>query len=358
MLTFEQRKIAFSKLGRTIDVLLKAENSDKNVNHSEFQEVLALSKAENQWFSEENIRFALQGWSSALQLENLEEWLKTYDLQDEIPAVNVGIVMAGNIPLVGFHDFLSTLICGHHAIIRQSSNDKRLLPYLVKKLVDIAPEFQSKITFVEQRLTGFDAVIATGSNNTARYFEYYFRKVPHVIRKNRNGIAIFNGDESKQDFEKLGKDILRYFGLGCRNVSKIFVPKNYNFNSFFEGISKFETYIHHHKYANNYEYNKAVYLMSNIKFLDNGFMILKEGQDFSSPIAVVNYEIYEDDKQLENLLNKQKNNIQCTIGKHKLCNFDFGKAQHPKLTDYADGVDTIKFLKNLDLKKHYENTQF
>ncbi|NBC58263.1 MAG: acyl-CoA reductase, partial [Bacteroidetes bacterium] len=197
------------------------------------------------------------------------------------------------------------------------------------------------------QLKGYDAVIATGSNNTARYFEYYFRNKPHIIRKNRNGVAVVTGKENLEDFEKLGEDIFRFFGLGCRNVSKLFIPQNFDFDEFFKGISKFKSYIYHNKYANNYDYNKAVYLMSEISFLDNDFLILKEDTQISTPIGVVNYEIYDSEASLKASLEQHREEIQCIIGRHSLCEFDFGQAQHPNLTDYADGVDTIQFLQNL-----------
>jgi hypothetical protein len=350
MLTFEQRKAAFVDLGHLIGQLIDQHSLKPSETQPEFQNILSLAKAENQWFTIDNVCFALNEWRSALTTSNLDQWLKQYELEDHQNDQTIGIVMAGNIPLVGFHDFLSVLICGFKVIIKQSSNDKRLLLYLANKLIDIQPEFKNKIEFTDGRLENFDAVIATGSNNTARYFEYYFRNKPHIIRRNRNGVGILTGNETKEDFKNLGQDIFKYFGLGCRNVSKLYVPKGYDFKTFFESLSEFEPVIQHNKYANNYDYNKAVYLMSDIKFLDNGFLILKEDEGFSTPIGVLNYEVYEDDTQLKQSISSHKNNIQCIVGRHKIANFTFGKAQQPKLADYADGVDTINFLKHLPTK--------
>jgi hypothetical protein len=347
MLAFERRKKAFVQLGSQIGKLLNRYN-DVTQALNEFQQVIQISNHENQWFIEENIHFALENWQNSLSEENIDNWLKAYDFSTEIEPKTIGLIMAGNIPLVGFHDFLSVLICGHRAKIKLSSSDKRLLPYLSKLLIEIEPAFEEYILFEEHTIKGFDAIIATGSNNTSRYFEYYFRNKPHIIRKNRNGICILDSTETAQDFQNLGKDIFRYFGLGCRNVSKLFVPKNYDFKPFFEGISNFESYIHNHKYANNYDYNKAVYLMSDIDFKDNGFLILKKDTSITTPIAVLNYEEYENDANLKNSLKHNKENIQCIIGNHHLCDFKFGEAQEPKLNDYADGIDTIKFLKQLD----------
>lgn len=350
MLTFEQRKTAFVDLSHFMGQLIDKQSLKPSKTELDFIQILNLAKAENQWFTEENICFAVKEWSLSLTQSNIDNWLNPYGLEDELYQNNIGIVMAGNIPLVGFHDFLSALICGHGVIIKQSSNDKRLLPYFAKKLIEIEPAFKEKIKFTEGKLEHYDAVIATGSNNTARYFEYYFKKVPHIIRKNRNGVALLNGKESLEDLQNLGEDIFRYFGLGCRNVSKLYIPKNFNFSHFFDGLSNFESYIYHHKYANNYDYNKAVYLMSDIKFLDNGFLILKEDKQLSSPIGVINYEVYDDEKSVAETISLQKHNIQCIVGNPKIANFTFGKAQHPSLSDYADGVDTIEFLKTIQTK--------
>ncbi|QTY28127.1 acyl-CoA reductase [Flavobacterium sp. CS20] len=350
MLTFEQRKATFVDLGQHIRDLTNQQSLTLSKKHPKFEEVLQIAKAENRWFTEENICFALQQWGKSLQKNNLDEWLNPYNLEKDISPQNIGVVMAGNIPLVGFHDFLSTLISGHNIIAKLSSNDKQLLPYFAEQLVDIQPEFKSYIKFEENQLKNYDAVIATGSNNTARYFEYYFRNKPHIIRKNRNGVAVLTNQENIEDFQKLGEDMFRFFGLGCRNVSKLFIPQNFNFNHFFKGISKFKPYIYHNKYANNYDYNKAVYLMSDTKFLDNDFLILKEDKSIASPIGVVHYEIYDSETSLQQTLNQHRDEIQCIVGQHSSCQFDFGQAQQPNLADYADGIDTVQFLQNLSTK--------
>lgn len=350
MLTFEERKAAFIDLGQHIGNLIDKQSLTSSKSNSEFEDVIQLAQIENKWFTEENICFALEQWSTSLQQININKWLSSYDFHKDNDNKTIGIVMAGNIPLVGFHDFLSVLISGHRIIAKLSSNDKRLLPYLAKELIKIQPEFRSYIHFEENQLKDYDAVIATGSNNTARYFEYYFRNKPHIIRKNRNGIAILTGNETPEDFENLGEDIFRFFGLGCRNVSKLFIPQNFDFDQFFKGISKFKSYIYHNKYANNYDYNKAVYLMSEIKFLDNGFLILKEDNQISTPIGVVNYEVYDSKTSLQQNLAQHQEEIQCIVGQHPLCQFNFGQAQQPDLDNYADGIDTIQFLQHLSTK--------
>src|SRR5699024_7154139 len=245
--------------------------------------------------------------------------------------------MAGNIPLVGFHDFVCVLLSGHDALVKQSSKDKHLLPCLHKFLVSQDEGFSEMVEFKDEQLKHFDAVIATGSNNTARYFEYYFAEHPHIIRKNRNSVAILNGDESEKELKALGEDIFRYFGLGCRNVSKLFVPKGYDFESFFKAIYEWKPLINHHKYANNYDYNKAVYLMSEFKMLDNGFLILKEEEIYASPIACLFYEHYESASSLRQKLQRDKENIQCVLrAKGETGTLSFGESQRPQLTDYAD----------------------
>jgi hypothetical protein len=219
------------------------------------------------------------------------------------------------------------------------------LPFLAKYLIHIEPEFTNKITFTEGRLENFDAVIATGSNNTARYFEYYFKDKPSIIRKSRNSVAVLNGKETKEQLVALGEDIFRYFGLGCRNVSKLFVPKGYLFDPFFEAMFEYQDVIHYEKYANNYDYNKAVFLMSNFKLLDNGFLTIKEDTSHASPISSVFYEFYENLADLEKKLETEEENIQCIVSDNLIKNsISFGQTQQPKLWDYADNIDTISFL--------------
>jgi len=257
----------------------------------------------------------------------------------------VAIIMAGNIPLVGFHDFLSVLISGHRALVKQSSNDKYLLPYLAKYLEFVEPEFKGIISFTEDKLENFDAVIATGSNNTARYFEYYFKHKPSIIRNNRNSIAVLNGKETLEDIQALSEDIFRYYGLGCRNVSKLFVPKGYNFDLFFQGMYHWHPIIEKTKYANNYDYNKAVYLMSEFDMLENGFLMIKEDASAVSPIATVFYEYYDNPEKLKLKLSQEKDAIQCIVSKGFIENeIAFGHTQKPQLWDYADDVDSIEFL--------------
>jgi hypothetical protein len=309
-----------------------------------FKHQIKLAEEHNGWFSKSNIMYALENWSKLLTTEVLINWTSNYNFENTSPK-NIALIMAGNIPLVGFHDFLCALICNHKITIKQSSNDKHLLPFIVHYLVKLAPEFKNKIVFLDQKLEGFDAVIATGSDNTARYFEYYFKNKPSIIRKNRNSLAILTGNESKEDLLELSKDIFQYYGLGCRSVSKLFVPNDYNFEAFFEAIYHWHPIIEGAKYANNYDYNKAVYLMSEFKMLENGFLMLKEDPSYASPIATLFYEQYESIESLSTKLAADSDKIQCIVSnKLKEDHLSFGSTQTPKLEDYADGIDTVHFL--------------
>lgn len=344
---------AFSQLGSFLSQFTtKGINKLDGIPHNDlffdaFKMQVERAHQFNGWFTKENVLYACEGWHKALTEKNLKEF--TYTLEhNKISAKKIAIVMAGNIPLVGFHDFLSVLISGYSALIKQSSNDKHLLPILAKYLQYLTNDFENKITFCEEKLDGFDAVIATGSDNTARYFDHYFGKYPSIIRKSRNSVAILTGHETDEELAKLSDDIFTYFGLGCRSVSKIFVPVNYNFDPLFNAVFKHKDIINNVKYANNYDYNKAVYLMSLFDLLENGFLMLKEDPSYSSPISSLFYEKYEDLDKLKKQLTTDHDQIQCIVANgfidHEV---KFGETQKPKLTDYADGVNTLAFLSNL-----------
>lgn len=312
-----------------------------------FKHQLKLAQEHNSWFTKENLLFAIESWANALTDINLKTWVSNHKL-NPTTSKKVAIIMAGNIPLVGFHDFLSVLISGHQVLVKQSSNDKHLLPFLAKYLEYVQPAFKGRIEFTEQKLTNFDAVIATGSNNTARYFEYYFKNKPSIIRKSRNSVAVLTGKETEAQITMLSDDIFTYFGLGCRSVSKMYVPKNYNFDLFFNGMYQKRTHIENAKYANNYDYNKAVYLMSEFDLLENGFLMIKEDESYASPIATIFYEYYDNEIDLKIKLHEDKEKIQCIVASNFIENeIAFGKTQHPALWDYADGIDTLEFLSTI-----------
>jgi hypothetical protein len=317
----------------------------------QLNQVIDFIKQDNQWFTNESVRKSIAAWAELLNEKNLRSWLDNYSNIENNNPKTVAIIMAGNIPLVGFHDLLCVLVSGNKALVKPSSDDKILLNLVITSLIEINPTLQHKIEIVDGAIKNIDAIIATGSNNSARYFDYYFGKYPHIIRKNRNSIAILNGAETESDLKNLGKDVFTYYGLGCRNVSKLFVPVDYNFNSFFEAIFEFGEVINHNKYGNNYEYNRAVYLMNSIPLLDNNFLLLKQDESLSSPIGVLFYEFYSDLEELKNKLKDNSEKIQCVVC-NKNINFtnsiNFGESQQPGLIDYADGVDVMKFLTKLN----------
>ncbi|MFS4468401.1 acyl-CoA reductase [Maribacter sp. 2210JD10-5] len=341
---------AFVKLGEFLREFCEYDKTKSVVekNSSEWFEKLdkatTIAGHHNGWFTRESIIHALSQWGNELTEERLNSWLSKYDLERNTEK-KVALIMAGNIPLVGLHDVLVVLITGNKALVKLSSNDKILLPVLMEYLIYMEPSFNSSIEFTEEKLNNYDAVIATGSNNTARYFEYYFSKKPNIIRKNRNSVAVLTGNETNGQLQALGEDIFRYYGLGCRSVSKIFVPRGYHFDTFFKAIFPFNEIVQQAKYANNYDYNKAVYLMSEFKILDNGFLILKEDESYASPIASLFYEFYESAKILQERLKYDEEYLQCVVSSGFINGeIDFGATQCPSLSDYADGVDTVEFL--------------
>lgn len=352
-MTIEERKTHFIKLGNFLGHF-KENPQEMSTIEPEYQSFynkldqnISAAVHHNGWFTRENVIFALQQWHKALQENQLNQWLSAYKIE-AIKPKTIGIVMAGNIPMVGFHDFLSVLMAGHKALVRQSASDKLLLPVIAEFLIHLDESYADLIEFTDKKLENFDAVIATGSDNTARYFEYYFSKVPNIIRKNRNSVAVLSGEETEKELKPLGEDIFRYYGLGCRNVSKLYVPKDYDFDTFFKAIYPWNPILNKAKYANNYDYNKAVYLMSEYKLLENGFLILKQDKSFGSPIATLFYEFYENESELQEQLQAQAGKLQCVVKKNPEENeVAFGKTQHPDLWDYADGVDTMKFLLNI-----------
>jgi hypothetical protein len=335
-LTQEKVIIAFNKLGKLLtnptDILGNAFYS---------------AESTNAWFTSDNIKKSILSFAEMLNEADLAIWFKSVKFSTSHK--KVGLILAGNIPLVGLHDVLSVLATGNIALIKLSSADDKLIKAVIAELIKIEPAFEDKIKYVE-RLKDFDAVIATGSNNSSRYFDYYFSKVPNIIRKNRNSVAVLDGSESFEDIQNLGADIFDYFGLGCRNVSKIYFPKGYDIANFYEGVESFQPIINHFKYNNNYDYNKSIYLVNAAKHFDNGFLLLKEDESLTSPLAVLFYEEYEQLQALEDKLKNQSENIQCVISKSPLSlnTFGFGQSQHPKLWDYADNVNTIEFLNGLN----------
>ncbi len=328
------------------NAFLSLKTSLENLEKDELADIFQRAASDNPWFTPDNVLFAFQGLLHYLDENTFNAWLNQYT-EIKNPC-KIGVVMAGNIPMVGVHDLICVLVSGHHLQVKLSSQDSFLMKFLITKLIQIAPEFAQKIEIVE-RLKDFDAVIATGSDNTARYFDYYFSKYPTIIRKNRTSVAVLHGEETTAQLAELGKDIFTYFGLGCRNITKLYVPENYGFSLFFEAIEPYKNIIHHHKYINNYDYNKSVFLVRTIPHLDNGFLMLLENESLFSSISVMHYEKYTDVAALTQKLGDAQEKLQCIVGDYqRFPSFiDFGRAQLPSMNDYADGIDTMKFLVNL-----------
>ncbi|HZJ19110.1 MAG TPA: acyl-CoA reductase [Pricia sp.] len=335
--------IAFVKLGEFLREYCSSDVHEDKWSQK-LLDTITLAQHKNGWFTKNNVEFALRSWGELLKENTLSDWLGAYDVQQN-RTKTVAVIMAGNIPLVGFHDLLSVLLTGNKVMAKLSSNDDVLIYFIKDYLIEIEPLLKDKIIFSDGKMEDFDAVIATGSNNTARYFEHYFGKVPNIIRKNRNSIAVLTGKETPEQLEALGEDIFRYYGLGCRSVSKLFVPVGYDFEPFFTSIYSYHPIIEQKKYENNYDYNKAVYLMSEFKILDNGFLILKNDMSYASPIASLFHENYETLETLKEHLKNDENQLQCVVGDGILDGeIAFGETQKPSMTDYADGVDTVDFL--------------
>jgi hypothetical protein len=346
MVSIEKRIDAFGQLGQ----IMSSFKSGKSRENSSLNNVIKESNSFNPWFTKENVRNAIINIGGTLTPEKLKVWAEKYlERLHHSPGKRVGVVMAGNIPLVGFHDFLCVILSGNKIIARLSSDDNKLLPEIAAILIDIDPAFKDQISFTEHKLENFEAVIATGSNNSSRYFEYYFRNVPHIIRKSRNGIAVLIGDENDEDLKLLGEDIFLYFGMGCRSVAKIFVPKYFSFNKMFESFREFKSMADHPKYINNYEYYKSIFLINGHNHFDNGFLLLKEDITYSSPPAVLYFEEYENLQNLNYHLLTDHDQIQCIVSRSQEINgaIPFGCAQKPELWDYADGIDTMEFLLKL-----------
>jgi len=332
--TREERIDAFAALG---DFL--------SGDSPELSGALRSATVQNPWYTEENTRKQLKAIAGNLAADKLHAWLAPYP--DRNSDRSVGLVLAGNVPLVGFHDVLAVLLSGFRAQAKVSADDAGLTTFLLNVLQNIEPKFAKKIHCVD-KLRDFDLVIATGSDNSSRYFEYYFGHKPHLIRRNRNSVAVLDGSEDRTALEALGEDIFAYFGMGCRSVSKLYFPKNYNLTVLFEALERYRSVRDHHKYANNYDYNKSVYLINGDRHFDNGFLLLKEDSRMASPLATVFYEDYENVAEIAQRLNAQSDKIQCLVSQSGIQTavptFSFGESQCPALSDYADGVNTLDFL--------------
>lgn len=336
----QQQITAFTELGKRLAEV--AENPAESSWAAAFRQ----AEAKNGWFTQENISIALRGIAYMLDAAKLEKWLAEYDIPERGDK-KVGLIMAGNIPLVGFHDLLCVLASGNSAVVKMSSQDDILPKKLLETIEEIAPELASRIELSDRKLQGFTHIIATGSDNSARYFEYYFGKYPNTIRKNRNSIAIITGEETDDELRALGKDIFRYFGLGCRNVSKVYLSDKVEPKRLLDALEDWKPIGQHNKYFNNYEYHKAIFLVEKMAHLDNGFLLLREEASLGCPVGVLHYQTFATIDQMKAEVEIHKDQIQCVVASDKLGfenSVPFGNAQSPELWDYADGVDTMAFL--------------
>jgi len=309
--------------------------------HKALEQIIEVAHTYNNWFIPKFVNDAISNIGLFLQKKELTDFSTNIK---ELTPKTIAIVCAGNIPLVCFHDVLCVLLSGHHALIKPSSDDKVLLPFFLKLLVHYEPKFEDAMFFAEGRLSKFDAVIATGSDNTASHLHYYFGKYPNIIRKSRSSVAVLDGTETTEELANLGTDIFQYFGLGCRNVSKLLVPRGYNFNNFFESIVDFGYVVNNKKYGNNYDYHRAIYLLESIPFLDNNFLMIRENTELHSPVGVLYYEFYDNKADVTKYLDSHKTHIQCVLGHGFI---SLGYSQKPVITDFADNVNTLDFLVNL-----------
>ncbi len=329
---------------KTIEVFTTLGDRLQTLSTEELDQWKREAEIHNKWFTSENVQKALEGIILMLRKDTLEKWLANYPLPVAVPR-KIGVVMAGNIPMVGFHDMLSVLVSGHILVAKLSADDTILMKKLSGLLISIEPSLEGRILFAD-KLTNIDAVIATGSDNTARHFEYYFSKIPSIIRRNRVSVAVLTGNESGGELAALGGDMLQYFGLGCRNVSKVFIPKEMTLNRLYEAIEPWKTVINAQKYANNYEYNRSIFLLKSVLHLDNGFLIAVETEELTSAIAVFYYERYASLDDVKRQLEAQQSKIQCVVASKGVVEnaVPFGAAQSPYPWEYADGVDTLDFL--------------
>jgi hypothetical protein len=337
-----ERIAAFEQLGNFIKRHYSADRIPSEAAlHEGLDQVIVLSESYNNWFLPKFVNEAIQNLGIFLDRPTLDLFCKPITNSS---SKTVALICAGNIPLVCFHDVMCVLLTGHKVLIKLSSDDKILPPFFLKLLCHYAPEFEQQIFFSDGKLSAFDAVIATGSDNTASHLHYYFGKYPNIIRKNRSSIAILDGTETTEDLKALGTDIFQYFGLGCRNVTKLMVPTGYNFNLFFESIIDFGYVINNKKYGNNYDYNRAIFLLESLPFLDNNFLMIREQTSLHSAPGVLNYEYYSSPETIPTYLETHKNELQCVVGKHYV---PFGYSQRPVISDFADNVNTLDFLVNL-----------
>ena len=346
-MNLNNRITLFVKLGRFFSDYIN--NNLESLEKNKFDKAINESILHNSFFSKKNILKSLLSWSNVLTKKSIDDFLSNYLIKNKKREKKIAIIMAGNIPLVGFHDFFCVIISGNFAVIKLSSKDSHLFKFILSFLVKENPDFSTKFDVVENKLQIFDAVIATGNNISANQFELYFKKYPKIIRKNRHSIAILNGNETKKEIELLANDIFYYYGLGCRNVSKIFIPNNYNLDILFKSFVLWNEVINKNSYSNNYNYYRAIYLLNKEVFFDNGFVLLKESEKIGSPVGTIYFEYYKSENQIKEMIKKNNQKIQCIVSNNNYPKtIKFGETQMPNLNDFADDIDTFNFLLKLN----------
>ena len=346
-MNLNNRITLFVKLGRFFSDYIN--NNLESLEKNKFDKAINESILHNSFFSKKNILKSLLSWSNVLTKKSIDDFLSNYLIKNKKREKKIAIIMAGNIPLVGFHDFFCVIISGNFAVIKLSSKDSHLFKFILSFLVKENPDFDTKFDVVENKLQIFDAVIATGNNISANQFELYFKKYPKIIRRNRHSIAILNGNETKKEIELLANDIFYYYGLGCRNVSKIFIPNNYNLDILFKSFVLWNEVINKNSYSNNYNYYRAIYLLNKEVFFDNGFVLLKESEKIGSPVGTIYFEYYKSDNQIKEMIKKNNEKIQCIVSNNNYPKtIKFGETQMPNLNDFADDIDTFNFLLKLN----------
>ena len=346
-MNLNNRITLFVKLGRFFSDYIN--NNLESLEKNKFDKAINESILHNSFFSKKNILKSLLSWSNVLTKKSIDNFLSNYLIKIKKREKKIAIIMAGNIPLVGFHDFFCVILSGNFAIIKLSSKDSHLFKFILSFLVKENPDFSTKFDVVENKLKIFDAVIATGNNISASQFELYFKKYPKIIRRNRHSIAILNGNETKKEIELLANDIFYYYGLGCRNVSKIFIPNNYNLDILFKSFVLWNEVINKNSYSNNYNYYRAIYLLNKEVFFDNGFVLLKESEKIGSPVGTIYFEYYKSDNQIKEMIKKNNEKIQCIVSNNNYPKtIKFGETQMPNLNDFADDIDTFNFLLKLN----------
>jgi hypothetical protein len=340
MISQKELVAAFGSLGDYLTSYFEAPTSEE---YGALNNAIDRAFHNNGWFTEKEVNAALAYWARELKSSNLEAWLGKYSFSKNQPK-NVGLILAGNIPMVGFHDVLCVILSGHKACIKCSSSDEVLIPFLLDWMSNSTEGLKEHFSIERGLMKNYDAVIATGSNNSARHFEHYFKNVPSIIRRNRTSIAVLTGDESDVELENLMKDAFQYYGLGCRNVTKIYLPNSFDLNRIFKASMPFAYLSSNKKYFNNVTYHKTLMMMQQKAVLENDLILLVEDTSLFSPVGVLNYEYYNDIDELSSQIEMQLDDIQCVVG-HK--NIPFGEAQNPSLKEYADGIDTMKFLVTL-----------